>query len=189
MTTPPPPPSAPPSGPDLGDPYAQSPQAQSPYEQAPNEQIPYDRRPPYEFVDAAEMYTPRPRYAPLGSTTCRFCGGFPAVEATVRAHRGMILMMQWRSLKGPFCRTCGIATVRRLSGDTLWQGWWGYISFAVTPVMLLINLFTFLKIRKLSEPVPGMPGKPMDTGEPLLMRWSAVGFLIPVVLIYLLAVG
>lgn len=127
-------------------------------------------------------------YAPP-AVTCRFCGGYPAIEATVRGHRGMIFLLQWRSLKGPFCRTCGIASIRQLSADTLWQGWWSYISFVVAPVMLVINFFTFFRIRAMDEPVPGMPGTPMDPGEPLLMRWAAVGLLVPFVVVYLLAVG
>jgi hypothetical protein len=101
----------------------------------------------------------------------------------------MIFLLQWRSLKGPFCRTCGIASIRQLSADTLWQGWWSYISFVVAPVMLVINFFTFFRIRAMDEPVPGMPGTPMDPGEPLLMRWAAVGLLVPFVVVYLLAVG
>ncbi len=152
----------------------------SPYATAPNAA--------WDIPQQAQPQQQEQWYAPQGPS-CRFCGGLPAVAVTVRGHRGMILVMQWRSLKGPFCRTCGIATVRRMSADTLWQGWWGYISFAVTPVMLIINLFTFLKIRKLPEPIPGMPGRPMDMGEPLLMRWAAVGFLIPVALIYLIVMG
>lgn len=104
----------------------------------------------------------------------------------MRAHRGMLILMHWRTLKGPFCRTCGVASIRSLSADTLWQGWWGYISFAATPVILLMNLATFFKLRALPEPTPGATGqKPMDPGEPLLMRWAAVGRVVPVILLYL----
>jgi len=84
---------------------------------------------------------------------CRFCGRSPAVAATVRAHRGMLVMMQWRHLRGPFCRSCGTQALRKLTTDTLWQGWWGPISLVLgTPFALLSNLFAWLKIRALPEP-------------------------------------
>ena len=46
--------------------------------------------------------------------TCRFCGAAPAIETTVRGHQGFLIAMRFLKQKGPFCRTCGIATVRRV---------------------------------------------------------------------------
>ncbi|MFI1280197.1 hypothetical protein ACH4U5_05440 [Streptomyces sp. NPDC020858] len=48
--------------------------------------------------------------------------------------------MRFLSLRGPLCRDRGLATYRRLSSDTLWQGWWSPLSFFITPVTLLMNL-------------------------------------------------
>jgi hypothetical protein len=91
---------------------------------------------------------------PAAVARCRFCGRTPAIPATIRAHRGMILMMQWRSLRGPFCRSCGMQALRKLTGETLWQGWWGVLSAIVgTPFTLISNFFTWLRIRALPEPI------------------------------------
>jgi hypothetical protein len=111
---------------------------------------------------------------------CRFCGGSPAVDVTVRAHRGMIWLMTFRSLKGPFCRTCGTAAIRDMSGQTLVQGWWGLGSAFITPITLLINLVSYNKIKALPEP-EYRQGPPMDPGKPLMNRPHAVGFAVPAV--------
>ena len=90
---------------------------------------------------------------PVAAVHCRFCGRAPAVAATVRAHRGMIFVMQWRSLRGPFCRSCGMQALGKLTKDTLWPGWWGPISLVLgTPFALLSNLFAWMRIRGLAEP-------------------------------------
>jgi hypothetical protein len=111
---------------------------------------------------------------------CRFCGGSPAVDVTVRAHRGMIWLMTFRSLKGPFCRTCGTAAIRDMSGQTLVQGWWGLGSAFITPITLLVNLVSYSKIKALGEP-EYRQGPPMDPGKPLMNRPQAAGFAVPAV--------
>ncbi|WP_052069731.1 LppU/SCO3897 family protein [Streptacidiphilus albus] len=138
---------------------------------------------PVQAPFAEPQFQGGPAAPPSDGVSCRFCGAYPAVETTVRAHRGMIFVMQWRSLRGPFCRTCGIATVRRLSADTLWQGWWGYISSVMAPVTLIRNFFAYQKIKALPEPVPGQPGQQMIPGRPLLARPAALGFLIPILVV------
>ena len=65
----------------------------------------------------------------------------------------MIFVMQWRRLRGPFCRECGLQALGKLTKDTLWQGWWGPISLVIgTPFALLSNLVAWLRIRGLSAP-------------------------------------
>ena len=198
--------------PQQGNPYASQadPFAKAPTDAPPQFQPPQAFQPPQQFqppqpgFEQPQPFQP-PQYpvqapfaepqlqgAPLAppsnGVTCRFCGAYPAVETTVRAHRGMIFVMQWRSLRGPFCRTCGIATVRRLSADTLWQGWWGYISSVMAPVTLIRNFLAYQKIKALPQPVPGQPGQQMIPGRPLLARPAALGFLVPIaVLVVLIA--
>jgi hypothetical protein len=93
----------------------------------------------------------------------------------------------FRKLDGPFCRTCGIAAVRSLSAQTLVEGWWGLFSSVITPVTLVINFFTYLRIRALPDPGPHRPGPGLALGKPLLRRWHALGILIPVVVVGLIA--
>jgi len=123
---------------------------------------------------------------------CRFCGCVPAADTTFRGHRGMLVIMQFRHVRGPFCRDCGLATFRKMTADTLIQGWYGYISFVVTPVTVLINLARRGKVANLPVPMPppsGQHSRPMDPGPALLARPTAlIGLAIPFVLFLVLIV-
>jgi hypothetical protein len=126
-------------------------------------------------------------WAMPGPLQCRHCGWVPAVEATFRGHQGMIIWMQFLEMKGPFCRDCGMATFRDMTARTLLQGWYGYISFAATPIAVVINLFRRGKVADLPAPSPpawGDHGRPMDPGAPLLRRPMAlIGMVVPFVLV------
>ena len=167
-------------------PYAGQPPV-PPQQFAPQQQVPPQQQfaPQQPFAPQDQQFQQfqqpqQPQSFDPTALCCRICGAQPAVDTTVRAHRGMVFVMQWRSLRGPFCRTCGIATVRRLSADTLWQGWWGYISSVMAPVTLIRNLLAYNKIKKLPPPIPGQPGQQLIPGRPLLQRPAALGFLVPV---------
>jgi hypothetical protein len=136
----------------------------------------------------APQFQGMPAY-PQGAIQCRFCGGMPAVQATVRGHQGFLIMMRFLKLEGPFCKTCGIATVRNMTAKSLWQGWWGIGSSIINPITMLINIPQRLKFNQLPEPMPGAPGQPMDKGRPLFLRPAILGFLIPIAVIALLIVG
>lgn len=124
---------------------------------------------------------PAPAQTPFGVLTCRFCGGFPAVQTTVRGHQGMIVIMRFLRQPGPFCRTCGTAMVRHMSARTLVQGWWGYLSSVMTPITLLRNLAAHNKIKRLPPAAPGPLGPQLDPGAPLTRRPAILMLLVPVV--------
>jgi hypothetical protein len=140
---------------------------------------------------APAQYGPAPvqygRPAPPPEIQCRLCGNVPAAKATFRAHRGMVVIMQFRHLQGPFCRDCGLATFRKMTADTLIQGWYGYLSFVITPITVLINLARRGTVANLPAPRPpayGPSRRPLDPGDPLLARPAAlIGLAIPVVLL------
>jgi hypothetical protein len=114
---------------------------------------------------------------------CVLCGSTPAAPVNFRAHRGLILLMQFRTARGPFCRDCGLATFRRMTGDSLWQGWWGPLSSVINPITMLINLGGRATVSRLSPPIPGGPYRPLDPGRPLFQRPQILGLLVPVVAI------
>ncbi|MFJ9693031.1 hypothetical protein [Kitasatospora sp. NPDC101183] len=116
---------------------------------------------------------------PMDGPACRFCGGMPAVETNVRGHQGMILWYRMLRMPGPFCRTCGTATVRDMSARTLVQGWWGWISMVLTPITLLMNAAANSKIKKLPPPMPGTHGPQLDPGVPLGRRPHMAMLLVP----------
>lgn len=122
-------------------------------------------------------------YPPMDGPACRFCGGMPAVETTVRGHQGLILAYRMLRMSGPFCRTCGTATVRDMSSRTLVQGWWSPVSVVMAPITLLMNLFSNSKINKLPPPAPGTHGPQLDPGVPLGRRPSIAMLILPVSLV------
>ncbi|WP_285544578.1 LppU/SCO3897 family protein [Streptomyces lavendulae] len=160
-------------------PYAPQP---GPYPQPP---APYAQQPGYPPPPGP--YAPQPAYAvppQQAGGGCRVCGCLPAAPATVRGHQGLLVVMRFLSLPGPFCRDCGTATYRRMSSDTLWQGWWGPLSLFITPFTLLLNLGPRAAFRRLGEPAGGFR-PPLDPGKPLWRRPPALLVLVPVLLVVL----
>jgi hypothetical protein len=133
-----------------------------------------------------------PQYAPQQAPVvqCRFCGCVPAVNTKFRGHQGMIVLMRFLSQPGPFCRDCGLATFRTMTSRTLVQGWYGYASFVITPITVLMNLVRRGKVAALpppQQPPYGAFGRPLDPGPALLARpMTIIGLGIPVALIILL---
>ncbi|TJZ56915.1 hypothetical protein FCH28_05310 [Streptomyces piniterrae] len=174
-------PYAPQQAPGVGEPYA----PQAPYA-APQAGTPYPQQSgPYTAPPQAGPYPPQPHglYAPSpGSPACGICGALPAVPATVRGHQGFLVLMRFLSRRGAFCRDCGLASVRDMSAKTLWQGWWGPLSVAITPLTLLMNIGPAGRFRKLAAPTGGFR-PPLDPGKTLLRRPEALLFLVPMVFV------
>ncbi|MGC4941714.1 LppU/SCO3897 family protein [Kribbella sp. DT2] len=131
----------------------------------------------------------QPNMAPMGALQCRFCGAVPAVQATVRGHMGLLIVMRFLRLEGPFCKTCGTATVRDMTAKSLWQGWWGIGSAIINPFTMLSNIGPWKKFQALPDPVPGAPGRPMDPGKPLFRRPQILGLLLPIAVIAAIVIG
>ncbi|UQA91392.1 hypothetical protein [Streptomyces halobius] len=111
---------------------------------------------------------------------CRSCGAPAAVNFSVRAHEGLLVVMRFHRLDGPFCRSCGRSVVRQMTTRTLALGWWSPLSLvALAPFTLLWNLTAYRKFSKLppSTPTPGRES--MDEGPPVLRRPLAYVALIP----------
>lgn len=125
-------------------------------------------------VDTSPVTAP---YAPL---TCAFCGSSPAIKATVRGHQGIVIVMRFLKLGGPYCRSCGIATVREMSARSLWQGWTSFFSIVINPLTLLWNLVIRLRLQRLPAVQSYGHAHPMDEGKPLYQRLGTLGLIIPV---------
>jgi hypothetical protein len=153
--------------------------------------------PPQQHYQYQQQYQqqqrPQPAYAPQpNELQCRLCGSYPAAKATFRGHRGMIVIMQFLSLKGPFCRDCGIATFRDMTSKTLVQGWWGYASSIITPIILIWNLIQRLKFFDLRAPQPAPDGNsvtPLPLGNPVYLRPTMLGLLVPLSILVLIFIA
>ena len=65
---------------------------------------------------------------------------------------GMLVTRQWAQIKGNLCRRCIGAYFRSYTSTTLFLGWWGLISFIVTPFVLVNNVVRYLAALNLPEP-------------------------------------
>ena len=91
-------------------------------------------------------------FADAGSGVCESCGRAPARRITVRRHIGLLVLQQFVTVRVLACRPCGRALVRRYTGRTLWQGWWGAISFFFSWFVLASNAFAWTRLGRLDPP-------------------------------------
>lgn len=121
-----------------------------------------------------------PPYAHAPAPGCRNCGAPEAANFAVRAHVGVLIMMRFHTLNGPFCRRCGRSLVRTMTTKTLCQGWWSPFSLVIfTPFTLLWNLIASIKFGKLPEPTPAPGRQPLEEGPPVHARPLAYVAIVP----------
>lgn len=154
------------------------PQNIDPYPAPPNEPAP----------PAEPAPVPLPGLTGADSPGCQFCGGMPALKATVRGHQGFLVVMRFLKVRGLFCRTCGIAVHREMSAKTLWQGWWGIASLVIAPVTLISNLVVRIRFGRMTPPADG-PRPPLNPGKPVIRRVGALGVFAPFLLVGVLAIA
>ena len=126
------------------------------------------------------MATP-PHHQPLSPygfgrpapSPCDICGAIPAVHTVVRGHQGLVVTLRFLTEEGTFCRTCGTSLYRKMTSDTLWQGWWGLLSVFAAPVTLFMNIGARSRIRALPHPVGNLRPQ-LAPGRRVLARLPAL---------------
>lgn len=122
-------------------------------------------------VGAAPAPPPMPYFQTSGVVHCRFCGSVPAVPMTIYEHNGYVILMQFKNLKGPYCRMCGLHVWRRMTDATLLRGWLGVFSFFIAPVTALVNVINYRKLSSLPTPDPATAIRPpADPGAGMFHR-------------------
>ena len=128
-------------------------------------------------------YAPAPRYAGL---PCQACGGGPSMPVKLYRHRGMVILFMVSTQTQRYCRDCATSAFRDAQNFTLGWGWWGFISFFLTPVLLFLNWGQVQRAHRLA-PATDRLGPPLRPGPPLHERagfWVAV-VLVPLILLFL----
>ncbi|WP_052713686.1 hypothetical protein [Streptomyces katrae] len=185
-------------------PYAQPPVGQQPHPGAghpaqPAPGFPAQQGGPGAVPPGAMPHDPAyaPPYGHAPAPGCRNCGAPQAALFSVRAHVGVLVLMRFHTLNGPFCRPCGRSLVRTMTTKTLCQGWWSPLSLVLfTPFTLFWNLLAAIKFGKLPDPTPAPGRQPLEEGPPVHARPLAYVAIIPllwftwvIVNIYLDATG
>jgi hypothetical protein len=98
-----------------------------------------------------------PSFEETPTVTCESCGRSPARRITVRRHVGLLVLQQFISIRVTACRPCGRTLIRSYTGRTLWQGWWGMISFFFNWFVLAANAWAWKRLGSIENPsISGM---------------------------------
>ena len=115
-------------------------------------------------------------------TYCQDCQKrAPTKFVTFYQHIGAILLMFNRRVQGLFCRSC---VNQRFAATTLITGaagWWGILSFFITPCVLANNVIRYLMCLSLPPPRPERArNTPLAIGVLLfaLALLSLFGFIV-----------
>lgn len=95
---------------------------------------------------------------------CVKCGlKGPTKWVEFRQNIGMVVTRRTAKASGYMCHRCLRAYFKSYTLTTLFLGWWGVISFLVTPVFLFNNLVQFSKSLNLPQPSPVVANVPIDS--------------------------
>jgi hypothetical protein len=101
------------------------------------------------------------------ATPCVVCGATPSRVEPIRRHVGMIFLQRFVKLERPLCRDHGLELTRSYLLRTLWQGWWGLISFFVNWAVLVSDIVVLFRYRSLPPPIAsGFAGAPGVMASP-----------------------
>ena len=76
---------------------------------------------------------------------CQVCGRFgPVQKVLFIQHIGAIVLMFHKRIHGYMCRSCIDRLFWEYTLTTLALGWWGVISFFLTPCILVYNVVRYL---------------------------------------------
>lgn len=83
---------------------------------------------------------------------CDSCGDTGATKhVAFYQNVGLVIMRQSKTVEGNLCKACIDRVFWRFTLITLVFGWWGLISFFVTPFFLLNNVARFLGTRGMTS--------------------------------------
>ncbi len=114
---------------------------------------------------------------------CQNCG-IPSATKYIKFYEnvGMLILRKHRSVEGYFCKKCIDYYFWNFTGKTMLLGWWGVISFIITPFILLNNLFLFISSNNVKEPSYQIVPSP----SPFWIFSTISGFILIIFLISML---
>lgn len=140
------------------------PRCQQPIDRPGSSQAPSQAAPEPGAPSSAEA-APAPATAAQAGI-CQICGTVgPTRYVTFRQNIGVVILRFARTVRGNLCSECRGRTFREMTGITFVAGWWGIISFFVTPFILIANVAEYLGARG-AEPVPATPLQALPGGLP-----------------------
>jgi hypothetical protein len=84
---------------------------------------------------------------------CQACGiSAPTKHVSFYQNIGALVMRFSRSIQGDLCKPCIHKYFWEFTSITLFAGWFGIISFIITPFLILNNVFRYLGCLSLPSP-------------------------------------
>lgn len=84
---------------------------------------------------------------------CQSCGQLAEVrQVKLYQNIGLLFRRLTKHVEGHLCKACINYYFWQFTGKTMLFGWWGLISFFVTPLIFFNNLFHFLSTREMKYP-------------------------------------
>jgi len=112
------------------------------------------------------MALDRPIGTEESQSICASCGlQAPTKRVEFRQNIGMLITRQSVKRSGFMCRRCIWAYFKSFTLTTLFLGWWGMISFVVTPIFLINNFLQLFKLRGLLEPPAVVANVPYESAS------------------------
>jgi hypothetical protein len=120
---------------------------------------------------------------------CQLCGTVgPTKVVHFQQNIGMLAARKSAKIDGELCRPCIGRVFRSYTFTTLVLGWWGTISFVLTPFILISNLIQYFRSLSLAEPGISAMDRPIAATPPRLA--GAVPFKINIMVgAILLSIG
>ncbi len=86
---------------------------------------------------------------------CQDCGlEAPTKYVSFHQNVGMLFMRQSKSVEGYLCKSCIHRHFWKMTGTNLFLGWWGTISFIITPFLILNNVGRYRFCVGMTAPSP-----------------------------------
>ena len=92
---------------------------------------------------------------------CRVCRmqGLPTKHVVFRQNIGALVLRFTKKIEGWMCKACIREIFWEYTLITLFFGWWGIISFFMTPLFLTANVIQYRLCRDMIEPVSESSGE------------------------------
>ena len=84
--------------------------------------------------------------------SCRQCGKLPTAKVVFQGVEGMIVFHRLTTVKGYFCRDCGLAIKDQLNALSMRKGWFSLGGIMGIPVFRFSNSLRAKKLMKLGAP-------------------------------------
>jgi hypothetical protein len=102
---------------------------------------------------------------------CQACQRAVATRrVTLMQNIGFVVARSSKTFTGELCRDCGVRMAKEYTLITFFFGWWGVISFILTPIFLIGNIVSWSQLSKLAP--SDAPWSPPLEGSPVPAQQS-----------------